>query len=303
MLMSRNRAYLILSGCLFALPVLCGVFGFTNILSQKAKSPRSSWMKDISDDTVIQDLDIVGSHDSLALYGIGDLAGQCQSLPIGEQLELGVRLFDIRLKASGSSLQAYHGIVDEKQMFHETISVLHSFLTSHPSEALFISIKNEDSKDKDVVRFNQLVDQQIDPSYWYLDAAMPTTLGQIRGKMVLLSRYAEASRGVDWHNGWLDNESFSLGDSFYVQDQYALDSIEKKKEAIAACYARAETFKVNYFSGYLTSHFPPMHAPTFAKEINGWAKTYLPSVPKKGFMFFDFVNTELMDIVYGGRQK
>ena len=118
--MSRNRAYLILAGCLFTLPVLCGVFGFTNVLSQKAKSPRSSWMKDASDDTAIEDLDIVGSHESLALYGIGDLAGQCQSLPIGEQLELGVRLFDIRLKVSGASLHAYHGFVDERQKFFRT---------------------------------------------------------------------------------------------------------------------------------------------------------------------------------------
>ena len=301
--MSRNRAYLILAGCLFTLPVLCGVFGFTNVLSQKAKSPRSSWMKDVSDDTAIEDLDIVGSHESLALYGIGDLAGQCQSLPIGEQLELGVRLFDIRLKVSGASLHAYHGFVDERQKFHETISTLHSFLANHPSEALFISIKTEDSEGENAARFDKLVEQQIDPTRWYLDATMPSTLGQVRGKMVLLSRYANASHGVDWHNGWRDNKSFSLGESFYVQDQYALDSIEKKKEAITACYARAETFKINYFSGYLTNHFPPMHAPTFAKEINGWAKTYLPSVSKKGFMFFDFVNTELMDVVYGGGQQ
>ena len=50
----------------------------------------------------------------MALYSIGDLAGQCQSLSLGDQLNVGVRFLDIRLKLDHNQLKAVHGIVDEK---------------------------------------------------------------------------------------------------------------------------------------------------------------------------------------------
>ena len=144
-MVSVNKALpsIFAGGILFALSVTAGVFGMTDVAKQTPRSDRSEWMKSYGDDTLVSSLSIPGSHDTLALYGIGDLAGQCQSLGIADQLTMGVRFLDIRLKEDGDSLKAVHGIVDERQAFSTTVSTMVSFLQSHPSETLFVSVKEE----------------------------------------------------------------------------------------------------------------------------------------------------------------
>ncbi|MCR5348714.1 MAG: phosphatidylinositol-specific phospholipase C domain-containing protein [Bacilli bacterium] len=253
-------------------------------------------MTALPDETKIEDLSILGSHDTLALYGIGDFAGQCQSLPLDEQLKLGVRYLDLRLKESGNSLRACHGIVDEKQSFKETVSVLEKFLEAHPKEVLFASIKDEANSNSPTFE-ERLKDYVAEKNAWYVDSAMPATLGQARGKIVLLSRYSSSTLGVPSFNGWANSDTFQMGD-FFIQDEYKVQSIAQKKQAITECYAASATYKINFLSGYLESGFPPSYAPSVAKEINPWFLSKLSTFDLRGITVADFVTTELANAFY-----
>ena len=47
------------------------------------------WMMDLSDNTIISEMTIPGTHDSGAMHSIFDVAGKCQDLRIKEQLKVG----------------------------------------------------------------------------------------------------------------------------------------------------------------------------------------------------------------------
>ena len=68
---------------------------------------RSAWMKGLSDEIPVCQLTIPATHDSGAL--LGGEALQTQDITIREQLEIGVRGFDIRLQAcENGKLGVYH---------------------------------------------------------------------------------------------------------------------------------------------------------------------------------------------------
>ena len=62
------------------------------------------WMKEVSDDYLIKQMSIPGTHDSGATHSIFDVAGKCQDLRIQSQLNIGVRFFDLRLQLKNDEL-------------------------------------------------------------------------------------------------------------------------------------------------------------------------------------------------------
>ena len=126
------------------LAIAFSVLGFCNVLKQNASSNKyDEWMKNLDDNTSLRNVNMPGSHDSAALYSMGDLAGQCQSLSIKDQLNLGVRFLDIRLKEENNKLKAVHSFVDQRQSFDDICKVVESFISNHPSEFIIMSIKEE----------------------------------------------------------------------------------------------------------------------------------------------------------------
>ena len=70
---------------------------------------RSAWMKGLPDAVPVCQLTIPATHDSGAL--LGGEALQTQDITIREQLEAGVRGFDIRLQAcDNGKLGVYHSV-------------------------------------------------------------------------------------------------------------------------------------------------------------------------------------------------
>ena len=70
---------------------------------------------------------------------------QDQNLNIDKQLSAGVRMFDLRLRRDANKSYAYHGVVGLDQSGQQVIGKLNSFLSSNPSEAILVSIKDENS--------------------------------------------------------------------------------------------------------------------------------------------------------------
>ena len=142
----KTLKQLIIASSISLLALASSILSFVNLSDAKGASLKSKeWMKEIAGSKYLSQLSIPGTHDSGALYSIGDLAGKCQDLSIAKQLDAGARLLDIRLDVSGGQLKVIHGIVDERDTFDNVVDVCKAFssLTDIIIVSLLCFFKNE----------------------------------------------------------------------------------------------------------------------------------------------------------------
>jgi 1-phosphatidylinositol phosphodiesterase len=276
---------------------------------------NADWMASYSDDHSLFTLAIPGSHDSGALSSIYDLAGKCQDASIGDQLLMGVRYLDIRFGEKSGNLYVIHGFIDEKQSGENVFSTCLAYLEEHPKEGLLLSVKNEKSG-SDNASFEKAL-QSLIASFGSrgkaisLSKTVPTTLGEIRGKMVLFSRYASSQIGIPCGEGWADPADATSPNSFtlplsspiHVQDHYKLKDNDTKwneiGEAIQHSLQNPNALTLNFTSGYLVSSFPPSYSVSTAKVINPKILASLPS-SHPGVYVSDFVSEALTSAILKG---
>jgi 1-phosphatidylinositol phosphodiesterase len=299
---------------------LAGVIGIGTLASsfrveKRNEGDYSSWMGQVEDSRSLTNMTIPGSHDSGALYSVADLAGKCQDLTIAEQLVAGVRYLDVRLQASNNALYVVHGFINEGLSFESLLKSVVSFLGSHPSESVLLSVKEEAKPSFSSKSFDTLLSEAVTSygDYFLSDRRLPSSLGNARGKMVLLSRYSGNSLGIDCYgdNEWGDpinatsSNTFdlSLGQAIHVQDHYKLKDADTKwneaTEALSYAVAHPAVLTLNFYTGYLVSGFPPSYAPSIAKTINPKIVSSLPKA-RNGVIILDFVTTNLVASVLEG---
>lgn len=141
----------------------------------------------------------------MAFYGWP--ISQCQSLttPLAVQLASGIRVLDIRLAVKDNRLVAYHGVYPQRASFQEILKTIHDFLTAPETdkETLVMSIKQEDFSTVNGDIFSRLVREEIfsgpgGRDIWFFDNRIPL-LGQVRGKVILFSRFG--GNGDGWEGG------------------------------------------------------------------------------------------------------
>jgi hypothetical protein len=164
----------------------------------------ANWMKDISSDKRLDQIRIPGTHDSATagVWAFTDMA-RCQSNSLSQQLQDGIRYFDIRVDGRKSGLYGKYTVIthggiicwnsDATPMTLDDVNrICTSFLAAHPTETILISVKWESlsNKDTDDWGFKTYVPTHIwnSSTYknkWYVGKDIPK-LGDVRGKMVLL---------------------------------------------------------------------------------------------------------------------
>ncbi|KAF5379866.1 hypothetical protein D9757_007180 [Collybiopsis confluens] len=141
----------------------------------------------------------------MAFYGW--MLSQCQSIetPLQVQLQNGIRVLDVRLAVVEGRLVAYHGIYPEKTPFQIILSTVFTFLTAPPSsrETIVMSVKQEDYATTPLPIFSRLVREEFITGLGGLDMLFLENripkLGEVRGKIVLLSRFG--GNGAEWEHG------------------------------------------------------------------------------------------------------
>ena len=221
----------------------------------------SSWMKQIPDDTLLSNMTIPGTHDSCAQSNIPFV--RTQYLSISKQMEAGLRFLDLRCRVhSDGQLYMYHGGIPINMpmylKFDKVMSEIFTFFTKNgkPTETVLISINNDDVSGKEPPEvFYNAVKAHIDQSPRYEDgserwstARTTLTLGEARGKAVLLRRYhpdpalsVEERMGIDL-SGWLNNNSdFTLntpdGVTVTLQDKWQYSDIIPLAELIQSKFS------------------------------------------------------------------
>ena len=294
--MNIKKLRIILAASFATLGLASAILGFSGALNNRVNKGAKIWMKDIQDGTKIRDIAIPGSHDTMALYSIADLAGQCQTLSLNDQLKLGVRFLDIRLKVNHDSLEAVHGFVDQKADFASINKTVTSFLEKNPTEFIIMSIKEEVDPGKGDPAFEKTLIKNLDHSVYLKEQkVLPTYIEEVRGKVLILSRYQNPTIGIPAYQGWVDSASFTLPNDIYVQDTYKITSKEQKQEEVIKCFNEpGHALKINFLSAYRTNGFPPSQAMTAAKDINPWINKEISKYSDRGIVLYDFISESNM---------
>lgn len=172
------------------------------------------WMSHVDDDKYLDELSIPGTHDSGTCSVDNDTEPQssqvkCQQDYIPTQLLEGIRYFDIRL-GKGDDPGIDHGIFyllkKDGHFLHlsDVIRYFKKFLNENPSEALIMlaSRGNDEATDESITTAFAKV-MADNPNLFYTSGHVPT-LGEVRGKIVLLRRFGLAGNSVSSHTWGLD---------------------------------------------------------------------------------------------------
>ena len=172
------------------------------------------WMKYVDDNKFLDELSIPGTHDSGTCSVDNDTEPQssqvkCQQDYIPTQLLEGIRYFDIRL-GKGDDPGIDHGIFyllkKDGNYLHlsDVIRYFKKFLNENPSEALIMlaSRGNDEATDESITTAFAKV-MADNPNLFYTSSRVPT-LGETRGKIVLLRRFGLAGNSVSGHTWGLD---------------------------------------------------------------------------------------------------
>lgn len=281
--------------------ILLSIFHCNVVLCNDNKNVIN-WMSLIPDHVLLSELTIPGTHDSAADCGIAWV--KCQNCSILAQLEMGVRAFDIRCRHFKNQFALYHGSVFLNKYFDVDVrDVCIDFLKANPSETILMFVKEEHTAEGNTEHFSQTMRKYIDgfEDYFFLAEKMPT-LGEVRGKIVLLRRFdvLETSMGNKINVG---NNTTSISITTIktaIQDHYkvsSLFSVKMKWEFILTHLVQAKNddsriLYVNFLSG--TGICPPKR---IAKRVFKRLDDYLMNNPQKnryGIIFMDYANPQII---------
>lgn len=209
-----------------------------------SKVTAAEWMKDLPDTLMLCRLSVPGTHDSGATRGGAAL--QTQDTGISDQLEQGIRSFDIRLQEKDGRLGVFHSAAFQSIYWEDDVlPAFISFLQSHPSETLIVSLKQEGGKAQDYASL--LAASLSDPAnlpYFVAGFRADLTLGECRGKVLFLHR----DKAMDDYpgaacEGWADDATCLLtlrGNDgtqarALLQDEYQYKSHHEAPEKLEAC--------------------------------------------------------------------
>ena len=300
-IMNIKRLRITLAICFAGTGLISSLLGFTSVLVNRYKGNKyANWMSQIDEHTLIRDIDLPGSHNTMATRSIADVSGQCQTLSLNDQLNLGVRFLDIRLKEDHNSLKAVHGFIDQKASFKDISKTVTSFLEKNPTEFIIMSIKQDADSNSSDLSFEEALKQSLDSDIYLKDQKeIPNYLEDVRGKVVILSRYQDATIGIPAYDGWKDSASFTLANDIYVQDTYKIASKKQKQQEIIKCFNETgHALKINFLSGYKTGDFPPSNAMSAAKDINPWINKEINKYQDRGIVLYDFITKRMMDAFF-----
>ena len=192
----------------------------------------------------------------------------------------------------------------------EVLEDCYVFLAEHPTETVIFAVKQEHG-DESVAEFEQTLNTYVqkEPEFWLLTDSIPT-VGEARGKIVLLRRYEdEAGLGSDagisllWENqnghedvslntAREDNGSYTL----WVQDRYEYGT-EDKWAAFCAGLEKAEAgdgnVAIHFLSTKGTATFG--HPYRYARALN---KKLMEQEALSGWIVVDFGSAALAEHIY-----
>jgi 1-phosphatidylinositol phosphodiesterase len=205
---------------------------------------NTDWMASLSSDASLSELSLPGTHDSGAYKTGGDIVFT-QSMGLREQLQSGIRAWDIRLKTeSNGRLTVYHGISRQGQDYEsDVLATASGFLDAHPNEAIVMRVKHETGSAE---AFDSAVRAVLNRfARVYTGTSNNPLLRDIRGKIVVLQDFASNARfGIPW-------SSLAIQDEYVLRTNWDLANKWRaiKRQLDTAQSGPRSTTYVNFLSG------------------------------------------------------
>lgn len=286
---------------------------------EKPKVTATNWMTLLDDNVKVANITIPGTHD--AATSNCSAPGKCQTLTIPEQLERGIRAFDLRPTMDNNTTlgNIYHSILDTGVSMGDVMEYFNNFLNAHPGEGIIVLMRYESERQifgsisEDNYRSamkNFLWDNKI---YQSRMAAFnkSMTMKDLRGRILIISRndLGPVSTFETAYTQW--SHSNSVGEALqiygtgglgriYVQDMYSAEKngnssdaafLAKKKELVCKLLDITVPFReneqnnwvINYCSGYAGSALASDSYAKNAASTNPAALEHIRANTGKGF--------------------
>lgn len=275
------------------------------------------WMSRISDDKLLSEINIPGTHDSSTAnvegsWNEGYNLVACQKYFIPEQLQVGVRAFDLRMLKKSNGLVMVHGqnwAVCHKEdnkanteagdlTFDQVMDYFREYLAEHPGETIIALFKNDGgNKEETSTAFRSVIDKNHDIMY---DWSNPSpTLGEVRGKVVGFSRIDGVTGSIygpdlsEWDDLYDPGASTTAQKitsegkpDVYVQDDYSDAEISvvgintPKSDFVYDTVKDANdgdekaASKYSYLFNYVSCETPLIYTPLMAaRDLNEYIRT------------------------------
>lgn len=221
-----------------------------------------NWMKRLPDDAYVSTLSIPGTHDTgtgsgfpgitTSIYGpFGDKYARTQDKNIEDQWNMGIRAFDLRPAVQDGYINVNHGIMPTKLRFDNALYFLRDKLIENPSEFVVIHLLHASAGDDNASNYGEKLLELLgrdDLKDFFIDFKSNLTVGDMRGKILMLSRDAYAEKPVggffrnwtgqlDWNaqtNGKIEGASGTTA-KLYMQDfaeTYRDGDLDRKVAAV-----------------------------------------------------------------------
>ncbi|KAK4952531.1 hypothetical protein LTR10_009337 [Elasticomyces elasticus] len=178
-------------------------------LTNRALPLGERWMAKLHNRMPVSALTIPGTHDSAAFTGAWPFI-QTQKMGITEQLNAGIRYFDLRCGLRDDIVEMVHGSAILGLTLSVLLDMVYLWMMSHPTEALVVQIKQDRAAERSSMHFAHAIWSCISSgnTHWRTANTTPT-LGELRGRIQLLRRFTGPTLhayGIDVTQ-WQDNPS------------------------------------------------------------------------------------------------
>lgn len=272
-----------------------------------AKTNR--WMAMIPGSTYFSMLSTPGSHDSAT--SSCSSAAKCQSETIAQQLESGVRAFDIRPTYKYSStitkdnLYIFHGMVNTNVLYKDAIKTMVDFLQANPTEALSVIMVKEDGTpllsswtDYTTEMCNAISEihtqytdniKELDHSYY--------TLNDYRGKIFFGYRNAwdlhKTVRVTNWPNdGSVTNYGVGVGSTCTASVEDAYNTSGESKKTVVNALLNLASANTDHKRFHYTFTSVANSITSSANTQNPAAATHIGTLTgPTGYVYGDFMGS------------
>lgn len=302
-------------------------FGIFLLASVDVDAQSRNWLSELPDNVALRELSIPGAHDAATGSGFASssalgalFSGITQSLTLSQQWDAGIRAFDLRptyKENVDGKLQIYHGVLETKVSLKAALQTLVDALQSNPHETALVLVRHESDGDDNSAQWAPAMSSLLEEFGDNIAVFSPSlTLGDVRGKMVILSRDSFSSDKVGIIAGWNHSENFddqkratvARGRDravLYAQDFYECQTVERKFQTVktlldySTTHTSGSSWVINHTSGYVGSMGTNSNVLNLAKEINLQVADYLSTTEpgRTGIMILDFAGVKSKDNV------
>ena len=186
----------------------------------------SNWMSYIDDNVLVNEIVMPGSHDAGSYKMVW--LGETQQFNMAQQLQMGVRYFDLRVNKKDGEYIIFHSIINGVE-FLPILETIKTFIIENPTETLLLDFQHfKGDSEQDVFDLitnylynnNLLVENNTELSD--LEFISNLKLSDARGKCIIFwgDRSADLSNYVFLRNNdECDYENMSLN-SYYISDYH-----------------------------------------------------------------------------------